>query len=474
MKRPPGSAVSRLPLCVALMCGMVCLPLAIRAQFSSGPVSVHSVSGQFVVVAGTKSSQLLHEASFATNANYIRLDPALLSVSAERFKGALWEQLGLKADGPWSGKIFLALNPARSGADTAGITVGAFMNAWSCRVELPDLVTVPRFGRAMAAALLLEYACRNEADPTRVPEIPAWLADGLSQIVFASDGSAVIVSLPSQVLHGVSQSELNKHERGLDAAVSARRTLQNSPGLTFDQMCWPNDPQINGDDGGIYLASVQMFTTELLALPDGQAKMRNFLTGLTHYYNWQTAFYQAFHDNFRSPLEVEKWWSLRLVRFTAHDPGPHWTADISRDRLASLLTVPVEYRSTSNSLPEHMQVSLQAAVQNFSSGERDAVLSTKLRDLQMAQFRLTQPYAMLAAGYAQALADFLGETPRKPAPTPLINVTKHETGVHHMANISATVKRLDQLDAQRRQAESSTAVSVLPTAPPTALNKKAR
>ena len=76
----------------------------------------------------------------------------------------------------------------------------------------------------------------------------------------------------------------------------------------------------------------------------------------------------------------------------------------------------VEYRSSSNSLPEHMQVSLQAAVQNFSSGERDAVLSTKLRDLQMAQFRLTQPYAMLAGGYAQALADFLGEdTPQHQA-----------------------------------------------------------
>ena len=53
------------------------------------------------------------------------------------------------------------------------------------RVELPDLVTVPRFGRALAAALLLEYACCNEPDPSRVPEIPAWLADGLAQIVFA-------------------------------------------------------------------------------------------------------------------------------------------------------------------------------------------------------------------------------------------------------------------------------------------------
>lgn len=473
MKRPSGSAVSCIPLCVALVCGMVWLPPSVRAQFSSGPVSVRSVSGQFVVVAGTKSSSLLHEANFATNANYIRLDPPLLAISAERFKGALWEQLGLKPEDPWSGKIFLALNPARSGADTAGITVGAFMNAWSCRVELPDLVTVPRFGRALAAALLLEYACRNEPDPARVPEIPAWLADGLAQIVFARDGT-IIVSLPSQVLHGVSQSELNKHERGLDAAARARLTLQNSPGLTFDQLCWPNDPQVNGEDGGVYLASVQMFATELLALPNGPAKMRNFLAGLPRCYNWQTAFYQAFHENFRSALEVEKWWSLRLVRFTAHDPGPHWTADISRDRLASLLTVPVEYRSSSNSLPEHMQVSLQAAVQNFSSGERDAVLSTKLRDLQMAQFRLTQPYAMLAGGYAQALADFLGETPRNIRPTPLINVGKHEPDVHRMANVSATVKRLDQLDAQRRQAESSTAVSVLPTTQPTALNKTPR
>ena len=59
-------------------------PVAACAQFSSGPISVHSVSGQFiVVVAGTKSSSLLHEAQYATNATTtIRLDPALLAISA--------------------------------------------------------------------------------------------------------------------------------------------------------------------------------------------------------------------------------------------------------------------------------------------------------------------------------------------------------------------------------------------------------
>jgi hypothetical protein len=456
MKRPLSCVVSLLSFCALLV--LTCFPLAARAQFASGPISVHSVSGQFIIVSGTKFSPLLHSAQFATNANYIRLDPALLAVSAERFKGALLEQLGLKANDPWTGRIFLALNPARSPNDTARLTVGAFLGAWSCRVEMPDLVTLPRYGRALSAALLLELASRHQADPSRVPEIPAWLADGLAQIVFAHDVGQVALSLPAHVVDGLSESRLNKNERGLDPSARARRTLQDSPGLTFDQICWPNDLQINGDDGGVYLASAQMFTTELLALPDGPAKLRRFLAALPGCYNWQTAFYEAFHDDFRTALEVEKWWSLRLVHFTAHDPGPHWTVDISRGRLATLLSVPVEYRSASNSLPQHMQVSLQSAVENFSPEERDAVLTVKLRDLQMAQFRLTQPYAALAGGYAAALAEFLGAGPKKATP-----VNKHSVAMRHMASISATVKRLDQLDARRRAVESPSTVSQLPT-----------
>jgi len=450
MSRPLFHTVSVLQYLIiaGIFSGAVLFPGAVRAQFASGTVTVNSVSGQFVVTAGWATSPLLHNAEFATNANYVRLEPALLAVSAERFKAVLWQQLGLSADVPWSGRIYLALRPARTPDDPAGITVGPYVKGWTCHVELPDLVALPRYGRSLAAALLLEYASRTQTDAARVPEIPGWLADGLAQLALADDGEKIVLPLPSRMVDGLEQSRMDKHERGVDGSAAARRTLQNSPALTFDELCWPDDGQINGRDGGVYLASAQVFTRELLGLKNGAQKLQNFLAALPGCYNWQTAFFQAFREDFKRPLDVEKWWSLRVVRFASSDPGPHWTSAYSRDYLASLLSVPVEYRNSSNSLPLHTEISLQAAVRNFSSPERRTLLQTRLRDLELAEFRLAEPFAGLAGGYAAALADFLGESEVKPA------LFKIKLELHRMAGVTVTVQKLNQLDAQRRVAET--------------------
>ena len=436
----------------------VLISASVRAQGFDGSTTARSISGQFTVSASPQYSPLLHRAEFSTNDNLIRLEPALLAISAERFKQSLWRQLGLKPDAPWTGKIFITLRPARSLNDPVTLAVGPLLKAWNCRVELPDLVTRIRFGRALSAALLLEFASRTAKDPGLVPEIPAWLADGLGQLVLASDGEKIILSLPDKKVNGLSQSRLDKTERSVDAFAGARRTLQNFSPLTFDELCWPGDAQVNGADGGAYLASAQLFTGGLLGLPDGPEKMRGFLARLPGGLNWQTAFYAAFPDDFKRPLDVEKWWALHVIRFAARDPGPHWTAATSRERLTSLLTVPVEVRASSNSLPRHAEISLQSAVQNFSAGQR-GIIETKARDLGLAQFRLAPPFAGLAGDYRAALLDFLGEG-KTFTPTP--------TGKHGLpatrlgASVADTVKKLNALDAQRRAAEARTGMDSLP------------
>ena len=462
MIRPPPRAVSvlRYFIVTVFFSWFVLFPAILRAQFSDSPAKVASVSGQFVILPETDVSPLLHQAEFATNANFVRLEPALLAVSAERFKTVLWQLLGRPPNTPWTGKIFLALHPAESPDDRAGLAVGPFLKAWSCRVDLPDLLTRARYGRSLSAALLLEVASESQTDATRVPEIPAWLADGLAQLALANEGEKIILSAPSRMMNGLTQSRLNKNERGIDGAAGARRILQNSPALTFDQLCWPEDEQIDGEDGGVYQASAETFTRELLALKNGQQMMRDFLAALPGCYNWQTAFYRAFGEDFKRPLDVEKWWSLCVVRFASRDPGPHWTPAYSRDFLAALLSVPVEYRNGSNSLPMHTQVSLQLAVRNFSSVQRASLLESRLQDLEMAQFRLAQPYAGLAAGYASALADFLGEHYEKP-----LTVNKH-AGIHRMASVSTTVAALNRLDAQRQVAEKRLEMVKMPGVQP--------
>ncbi len=68
---------------------------------------------------------------------------------------------------------------------------------------------------------------------------------------------------------------------------------------------------------------------ELLGLKNGPAKLRALLAELPAHLNWQTAFFDAFDEDFKRPLDVEKWWALRVVNFAATRParaGPQTSA----------------------------------------------------------------------------------------------------------------------------------------------------
>ncbi|HAO78144.1 MAG TPA: hypothetical protein DCQ92_04030 [Verrucomicrobia subdivision 3 bacterium] len=401
---------------------------------ASGQDSIRSFSGLFVVGTTGGFSPLAHNHAIATNADFIRLEPTLLAVSAERFKSSLARELGLKPDAPWSGKIILALHPARSLDDEVFLAPQPFFRAWNCRVELPDVIDRTRFARAITTALLLEIANRDTSVSGRSVEIPAWLADGLAQSILAGDRDQIILSTSGKTVDGLPQNRLDEIRHSPDPLAKVHSTLQNFSAATFDQLSWPTDAQLDGDDGGAYHASTQLFVHELLELSNGAAKLRALIHDLPGSLNWQTAFFTAFHEDFKRPLDVEKWWALRVVQFASRNRGPHWTPAASRDQLAGLLTVPVEFRDSSNSLPTHAEISLQSAIRSFDAAQQSVVLETKLRDLALAQMRMTPPFAALAEGYRAALADFL---------------------MRKRASLKNTLKRLDALDAWRRAAETA-------------------
>ena len=423
--------------------------------------SVQSVSGQFTVTAAPQFSPLLHRANLATNNEIVRLQPALLAVTAERFRNALWSQLGLQPGGNWSGKIVLALHPARTPTDEVNLNIGPLLNVWHYRVELPDVLTQPRFRRALAAVLLLEIANRGNPDANHSAELPPWLVDGLAQVTLGGELGKIILSAPDKKVDDLMLLRVNKKVRGLDPLAEARATLKNVSAPSFDQLCWPTGEQLDGGDGGAYFAGAQLFTADLLALKNGPEKMRAFLAKLPSCLNWQTAFFAAFREDFRRPLDVEKWWALRVVRFAAHDLGPRWTAAASRERLADLIAVPVEFRNEAGALPERMTISLQAAVQNFTPVQRESVFQLKLRDLELAQFRLAPPFSALAAGYRLALVEFLGQGDETEA---AVVPNQKKSRVGRSASVAATLKKLDALDTRRREAELKMDTSPLPKA----------
>lgn len=435
----------------AVLLGLFVVLAGARGQLPFvDPSAVRSVSGQFIVSRVAEDAPFFRKLPAPGDTNVVQLEPALLAVAAERFKVAVGQQLGLKPDTTWSGKIFLVLRAARAADESVAITSSPFLNHWDYRVELPDVLSKTRYARALTAVLLLEIANRSARTDGHSAELPAWLVDGLAQQVLATDGEKVVVSAPAKKAGGLPASRLDQGQQEFDALATARQVLQNAPVLTFDQLSWPTEAQMTGADGGAYFASAQVFLAGLLTLKDGPDKLRALLAALPAHLNWQTAFFAAFGDDFKRPLDVEKWWALRVVGFAARAPGPRWTTAVSRDRLAELLSVPVEFRGASNALPAHAEISLQAALKSLSPAERDAVLQLKVRDLGLAELRLALPFGGLADGYRLALADFLGEL-KKPAKTSLVN--KHATA-SRKASLQETLKKLDVLDRRRREAEA--------------------
>jgi hypothetical protein len=438
--------------CAAALVCVFCANASAQPSLPGGNLA-RSVSGQFIVTSGQSGpaeSALATMPVMATNTDVVRLEPALLAVSAERIKQELWRELGINLATPWRGKIFLALLPARSLDDNVTVLSEHFADGWNYRVALPDVLPRTRFLRAMTGVVLLEFA--NRGGEVRSAEIPAWLTDGLSQQLLATGTVEIVLSSPNRTVNGLVESRTIATRRGIDPLADARNILRDHPALTFEQLSWPTDGQVSGADGGVYRASAQLFVNQLLKLKGGPGNLRAMLQTSPHYFNWQTAFQNAFRGNFAQPLDVEKWWALQVIGFVAHDPGPTWTPAASREKLDEILSVAVDFRTTSNALPVHAEVSLQAVIRNFDSARQTAILQMKLRDLELAELRMARLLAPLTAGYRAALADYLGQGRRTAPVTPF---SKHPSPVPSKAVIQETLLKLDELDAQRRTIESS-------------------
>jgi hypothetical protein len=435
--------------CFTILVYALLFPLAACAQFPSAETGfAHSTSGQFIVTGGQQVSWLAGLPAIATNTDLVRLEPALLAVSAERLKESLRRQLGISQSAPWSGKIFLVLHPAQSPDESVTVISSRFGSGWNYRVELPDIVSRTRLARALTGVLLLEFA--NCDAQSHSAEIPAWLNDGLSQQLSAAGSPENLLSLPYKIVNGLAVAEINATQRGIDPMAVARQVLKNSPALTFEQLSWPDDNQVSGADGGVYRASAQLFVNSLLGLKNGAADLREMLQDLPHFYNWQIAFQNAFRENFQTPLDVEKWWALQAVDFAAHDPGPQWTPAVSRIALDEILSVPVEMRATSNNLPVYAEISLQAVIRNFDPAQQTPILQAKLRDLELAQFHMTAPLPALSNAYRRIIGDYLdGENLSAPPSTRRATNSSQNNGVDD------AVEKLDALDAQRRTIEDA-------------------
>lgn len=415
-------------------------------------VSARSYSGQFIV----QSPRYLAAPStlrFATNETHVQLDPSLALVSCERIKQILGRELATSA--PWRGKVFLSLVPAKSPDDLVKINAQQFRDGWDYRVQLPQVIERGRYVRAIVQVLLLEMANRGAFE--RSAELPVWLVEGITEQLLTSDQMAIILSSPRLGAKPVAIDSVYFDSRKPDPLTPARKELALRQPLTFEELSWPSSAQLSGDGGPVYRLSAQLFVTELERLEGGRQCLRAMVETLPRYRNWQFAFLQAFQAWFQRPLDVEKWWALQAVHFTGRDLAQTWSAEVSGEKLAEALRVPVQLRSGANTLPQLGDVNLQTVIREWEAPQQTGVVQEKIQQLTLLRQRVADSFVTLVDEYRETLSAYLENRDH----TGLIPFRKNVLRRH--AAITA-VQRLDALDSRFRGPASNGPTITLPPA----------
>jgi hypothetical protein len=371
-------------------------------QLPTGIITTRSLSGQFIISGTRQPSSLASALESITNADLVELEPAPLAIACERLNHTFQRELAIT--GPWHGKIYMVLHPARSTNELVTVVVNRFPEGWAYQLEVPDVMCRVRFIRALAQVLLLEYANRGAGEQSA--EIPVWLTEGVTQLLLDSPEVGVMLPPRRWTVNGLTIRPSIVMVRAADPAETARRRARANPPLSFEGLSWPTGEQFSDVEGDAYRRSAQLFVSTLLTLKDGPACLHELLASLPRSYNWQTAFLQAFQSHFNRLLDVEKWWALNIAQLTGRDPTTRWTLADSWDKLDRIVRTPVQVRAATNELPAHAEVPLQDIIRSWEGALQSQVLQSKSRDLEEARVRAVPEVAALADDYRQLLDTF--------------------------------------------------------------------
>ncbi len=374
--------------------------LSALSLFAADPILITSVSTQFVVRGQPQRSML------AANAreDFAYLDPSTLAVTAERVKRALTHELGW--GDRWRGIIYLNIRPVRGDNHQPDIIVFRSDRGWSYRVDLPDEISRARLLETLVQALVLEFAGRSATNQNI--ELPPWLIEGLT--AHLSQGPLLGVALQARTLQQISdnpQWRAARDMKHIDVDQALRGRLQQNGALTVDQLNWPEFGDFDPVAEDAYHHSAHLFVRELLRMPGGPDALCAMMALLPSHLNWQTAFLRAFEPYFARMLDVEKWWSLTVSQWKAHDSPLHWSNVEARRRLDEILYTSIQTPGPDDVPRRATPVALQTLLQELAFPQQLGLLQTKLQQLQMMQIHCTPEMATLVGGYQAALATYL-------------------------------------------------------------------
>jgi hypothetical protein len=405
------------------------LELSSAAVFSVEPLTLRSRSGQFVVRGIPVGTTAPFNPAPKSEITFVRLDPALLAVSCERIKDALLNELDSRDQ--WRGKVYVSLHPVREANEPIDIAFVHHPEGWSYHMEIPELVNADRLLTAIVQVLFAEIANRNAR--SRQAELPPWLVAGMVAHLGATTRSSLLLELQTSIAH---------NERRQDPLRQAREKLRAYAPLTLNELNWPSEQQLSGEDAAVYASCAQVFVHELLRLKNGRACLREMLFRSSEYLNWQTAFLRAFQAHFPGLIDVDKWWALNVVHITGRDFTAILTREETARQLDEILTMSVQVRQKPADLPLNTQAKLQGVIAQWEYRRQLPVLAQKIHLLQALRLRASQDLVGLVDSYRLVLQSYLQKRDK-----PGDSIKGQVSGYKVVVNDA--LKRLDELDGQR-------------------------
>ena len=405
-----------------------------QAQNTPGAVSS---SGQFIIHGAPDDGWRLMTLSPSLAPNYARFDAPLLAVSCERIKSALLADLG--AQDQWQGQIAIFLHQARRLDETIVIGSSAHQGEWKYYMNMPDTMERSRVVSAFVNMVLLEMANRGAG---RSAEIPAWLAQGLTQELMRESMTGLVMETPKDGNGDIHTSSELLEGRSAPPLEQAHEVLQERPPLGIAELSWPREGQ---EEDEVYRCSAQLFVCRLLQLDDGRACMRQMIQELPQHLNWQISFLDAFHGHFASQLELEKWWALCLVNFVGRDLAQTWPHAESWQKLDEVIHSGAQVRTAMDELPMHTEVTLQSIIGDWGYTLQEEVLRIKIQQLRSLRAAVSQDMAGIVDDYRMVLENYVRTREKSGA----FRNTTAERILGPDRTAVETIQRLNALDAER-------------------------
>ncbi len=378
------------------------LLMAADAQSFRRPHPVTSVTKQFSAV--WEINRAPRPIVSGTNAipARVRVNAHSLILFAEESKKRLLRELG--ASDLWNGHVQMRIIdlPANS---APMITRRAIGNRWQYQIAVSEEVSSRVLLHTMVSVLLEEYAGRYHRT---APRIPAWLAEGFTEVLLQKNGVTLFTSLTLNRANFLFQPDFMKHTRPV---------LQTTAPVSYLNLSLPPAELQAAGGQARFRAHAHLFTAKLLAQPEGQRRMQFYLREINRRANSQHALLAAF--DFKSMLAIEQWWSLTQTRFRNRDAFNRWTPTVAFNHLNDLLQIP------SPDADRRQPVPLREYLETGTHTDHLEVLLPLVQKLKLVEINAPPQLTRVTRDYRTVLEQYIGK-PRKPnGPIPTPGAEEH-------------------------------------------------